>query len=335
MPRTLEATAPTRVDLAGGTLDIWPIYLMLDGAVTVNLGLALPTRARVSAIPGRGVVLRSRDHGTEERFPSPAAAVARARHRLAAEALRAFPAEGIAIETASGVPPGSGLGGSSSMSVALLAALGRRAGARTGGRTPLALFASNVEGRVIQVPPGSQDHLAAAWGGLSAWHYGPGGVERRTLRTDPGWLARRLVLAYTGVSHSSVNNWRVTRAFLDRDRRVRRGFAEVAAASIEVRDALDARDLPAVAAGMDRDSRARRRLFPGFHTARTLSLARAARRAGAAGGRPCGAGGGGSMVFVVEDAGHRASVEASLARLGATILPVVPDLRGVRVRESA
>ena len=336
MPRNFEATAPTRVDLAGGTLDIWPVYLMLDGPVTVNLGLALPTRARVSSIPGRGVLLRSRDHGTEERFPSPAAAIARARHRLAAEALRAFPAEGIAIETASGVPPGSGLGGSSSMSVALLAVLGRRAGARAGDRTALALFASNVEGRVIQVPPGSQDHLAAAWGGLSAWRYGPAGVERRTLRTDPAWLARRLVLAYTGVSHSSaVNNWRVTRAFLDRDRRVRRGFAEVAAASIEVRDALDARDLRAVAAGMDRDSRARRRLFPGFHTARTLSLARAARRAGAAGGRPCGAGGGGSMVFVVEDAGRRASVEAALAGLGATILPVVPDLRGVRVRESA
>ena len=46
MPDTIEAVAPTRVDLAGGTLDIWPLYLMLDGAVTVNLGLALPTRAR-------------------------------------------------------------------------------------------------------------------------------------------------------------------------------------------------------------------------------------------------------------------------------------------------
>jgi D-glycero-alpha-D-manno-heptose-7-phosphate kinase len=306
---------------------------MLDGAVTVNLAVDLPTRARVRARRGRGVVLRSLDHGTVERFPSAAAAVARARHRLAAEALRACGGEGLEIETRSGVPPGSGLGGSSSLAVALCAALGRRAGRRFPGRTALALFASNMEGRVIQVPPGSQDHLAAAWGGLAAWRYGVAGVERRPLRARPEWLARRLVLAYTGVSHSSAaNNWRVTRAFLDGDRGVRRGFAEVAAAAVAVRDALDARDLRGVAAGMERDSRARRRLFPGFHTARTLELARAAARAGALGGRPCGAGGGGSMVFVVRDEDGRAAVAAALAKRGAGILPVVPDLRGVRVR---
>jgi len=335
MPAAIEAVAPTRVDLAGGTLDIWPVYLMLDDPITVNLAISLPTRARVSPIPGRGVVLRSLDHRTEERFRSPAEAVAKSRHRLAAEALRAFPRGGIAIETRSGVPPGSGLGGSSSMSVSLLAALSRHAGVRSSGRTSLALLASNVEGRVIQVPPGSQDHLAAAWGGLSSWHYGPAGVERRPLRTDPSWLAERLVLAYTGVSHSSAdNNWRVTRAFLDGDRKVRRGFAEVAAAAREVRGALQARDLKGVAAGMERDSHARRRLFPGFHTAHTLALARAARRAGAVGGRPCGAGGGGSMVFVVPDPGRRRAVEDALRSLRASILPVVPDLRGVRTARS-
>jgi D-glycero-alpha-D-manno-heptose-7-phosphate kinase len=132
-----------------------------------------------------------------------------------------------------------------------------------------------------------------------------------------------------------VYNWRVTRAFLDGDRGVRRGFAEVAAAALQVRDALVAGDLRGVAAGMDRDSLARRRLFPGFHTARTLELARAARRAGALGGRPCGAGGGGTMVFVVRDPGAAPRVAAALAARGATVLPVAPDLRGVRVRGTA
>ncbi len=331
-----EAVAPTRIDLAGGTLDIWPVYLMLDRPVTVNLGLALPVRATVRPAPRGRIVLRSLDHGPEERFPSIDAALRRAKHRLAAEALRsaagALGAGGVVVETASGVPPGSGLGGSSALAVALLAAF-RGSGQGRRRRIPLALAASNMEGRVIQVPPGSQDHLAAACGGLSAWHYGIDGVRREALRMDPHRLARRLVLAYTGVTHSSaVNNWRVTRAFLDGDRGVRRGFAEVAAAALAVRDALERGDLRGVAAGMDRDSRARRRLFPGFHTARTLALAAAARRAGAVGGRPCGAGGGGSMVFVVEDEGDRGPVEAALLRLGATILPVRPDLRGVRVR---
>ena len=37
--RAVEATAPTRIDLAGGTLDIWPLYLFHPGAVTVNAAI--------------------------------------------------------------------------------------------------------------------------------------------------------------------------------------------------------------------------------------------------------------------------------------------------------
>ncbi len=328
MPPTTEAVAPSRIDLAGGTLDIWPVYLMLDGPVTVNMGLALPARARVTPARKGRFVLRSLDHRSEESFRSRDAMLRGAKHRLAAEALRAVPLEGAVVETSSGVPPGSGLGGSSALAVALMAALRRGV-----PRLPLALAASNMEGRVIQVPPGSQDHLAAAFGGLSAWHYGIDGVRREILPGDPRALARRLVLCYTGVTHSSaVNNWRVTKAFLDGDRAVRRGFAEVAAASVEVRAAVLRGDLRGIAAGMDRDSRARRRLFPGFLTPAMDRMARAARRAGAVGGRPCGAGGGGSMVFVVEGEARRAAVEAALEDLGGTILPADPDLRGVRVR---
>ncbi len=329
---TVEAVAPTRVDLAGGTLDIWPVYLMLDGPVTVNLALDLTGRASVRPRTDGRVVFASADHGSREEFPSAAAAVAGARHRLAAEALRALPVEGgVDVETRSLVPAGSGLGGSSTLSVALCAALAAVRGERL-RRPALAALASNIEGRVIQVPPGSQDHLAAAHGGLCAWEYGPAGVRRVPL---PGaaTVAARLVLAYTGVTHSSaVNNWRVVRAFLDGDRKVRRGFAEVAAAAREACAAVATGDGPALAAAMDRDSRARRRLFPGFHTDRTLELDRAARRAGALGGRPCGAGGGGSVVFVVEDGGARGSVEAALRARGATLLPVAPDRRGVRLR---
>jgi D-glycero-alpha-D-manno-heptose-7-phosphate kinase len=330
---SFEAVAPTRVDLAGGTLDIAPVYLLLDDPLTVNLALALPARVTVRRRDDGRVTFVSEDHGSRQEFPDAATATAKARHRLAAEALRALPLEGGAdIATRSGVPTGSGLGGSSALAVALCAALRRARGERI-ERTPLALFASSMEGRVIGVPPGSQDHLGSAHGGVSAWHYGLHGVRREPLAVDVARLARRLVLAYTGVSHSSAeNNWRVVRGFFDGDRGIRRGFADIAAAARDARQAVLEEDGGALAAAMDRDSRARRHLFPGFHTERTLMLARAARRAGAIGGRPCGAGGGGSMVFVVEDDGAHASVSAALTRQGATVLPVLADLRGVRVR---
>jgi D-glycero-alpha-D-manno-heptose-7-phosphate kinase len=332
MATTYEAIAPTRVDLAGGTLDIWPIYLMLDAPVTVNLAIALHTRVRFTPASRGRFVLRSLDHGTEERFASIPEALRRAHHRLAAEALGASPCPGAVLETDSRVPPGSGLGGSSSLAVGLLAALSQTEKASS-VRHGLSILASNMEGRVIRVPPGTQDHLAAAFGGLSAWHWGLHGFRHEPLPTEPAWLARHLVLAYTGVAHASaLNNWRVVRAFLDGDRKVQRGFAEVAAAAQEVRAALLARDLRGIAAGMERDSRARSRLFPGFHSARTRALSKLALKSGAIGGRPCGAGGGGSLVFLVQDEARRAPVEAALQGRGCTILPVVPDLQGVRVR---
>jgi D-glycero-alpha-D-manno-heptose-7-phosphate kinase len=305
---------------------------MLEDPVTVNLAIGLRTKAVVRRAPRGTFVLRSTDLGTEERWRSLDAVVKHAKHRLAAEALRACPCEGAVIETESGVPPGSGLGGSSSLAVALLAALAGHVGAAA-MQHGLAILASNMEGRVIQVPPGTQDHLAAAFGGLSAWHYGHFGFRHEALPADPHWLASHLVLAYSGVSHSSArNNWRVVKAFLDRHAGVRRGFREVAAAAVEVRQAVLARNLRGIAAGMDRDSRARRLLFPGFHTARSLALARVAKKAGAIGGRPCGAGGGGSLVFLVDDEERRLPVEEALRGAGATLLPVVPDLQGVRVR---
>jgi D-glycero-alpha-D-manno-heptose-7-phosphate kinase len=328
----MEAVAPTRIDLAGGTLDIWPIYLMLEEPITVNMAVGLHVMARARPTKKGRFILRSADHGTQEHFSSIEEAVRKSKHRLAAEALRAAPCSGMEVETHSGIPAGSGLGGSSSLSVALLAAMGGHSAVES-MRPALTILASNMEGRVLGIPPGTQDHLAAAYGGLNAWHYGLMGFRREGLPTDPEWLARRLVLAYTGVAHASAkNNWRVTRAFLDGDRAVRKGFAEVAAAAHDVRRALLKNDLEGLAAGMDRDSRARRRLFPGFHNKRTLALDRAARKAGALGGRPCGAGGGGSMVFVLKSVPHRELVEGALAGMGARILPVVPDLKGVRVR---
>src|SRR5437868_15542620 len=58
--RAVEATAPTRIDLAGGTLDIWPLYLFHPGAVTVNC--AIDRRAWCRVETGHtGVRIESKD----------------------------------------------------------------------------------------------------------------------------------------------------------------------------------------------------------------------------------------------------------------------------------
>ena len=88
----ITATAPCRVDLAGGTVDIWPLYLFHPGAVTVNVAVEIRTRCRIAAAASPEIHLSSIDTGLEDRFASFEAfrAARRPRHALAAHLLRFF-----------------------------------------------------------------------------------------------------------------------------------------------------------------------------------------------------------------------------------------------------
>ena len=57
----IESSAPPRVDLAGGTIDIWPLYLFHPGAITVNFAISLHARCRIETRDDGRIVLESRD----------------------------------------------------------------------------------------------------------------------------------------------------------------------------------------------------------------------------------------------------------------------------------
>src|SRR5947208_322918 len=65
---SITAIAPCRVDLAGGTLDIWPLYLFHSGSVTVNFAVNILTRCRIAPLPGTRIELKSLDTGKSEQF---------------------------------------------------------------------------------------------------------------------------------------------------------------------------------------------------------------------------------------------------------------------------
>jgi len=83
------------------------------------------------------------------------------------------PAEALRVETESAVPAGSGLGGSSALAVALLAATAAHAG-REVDRARLAPLARDIEAGVLEIPTGTQDHLAAIHGGVAAIRHDDG-----------------------------------------------------------------------------------------------------------------------------------------------------------------
>src|SRR4029077_10688083 len=129
-PMRIESKAPTRVDLAGATLDIWPLYLFHPGAVTINVAITRYASCVIEThSPGDGrIQLVSRDTKREESFASfaPLAKAKRYRLPLLAEIPKFFsPEGGFTLTTDSEAPAGAGIGGSSAMAVAICAALDR------------------------------------------------------------------------------------------------------------------------------------------------------------------------------------------------------------------
>jgi len=292
----VEVHAPARIDLAGGTLDIFPISQL---------------EAKQRVVCADRVALAA-----ETTLPL---------HREIA--LHIGPAQGAEITTRSGVPSGSGLGGSSTLVVAMLLAAAKAAG-RPLGRTRVLRIATDLEARVIGVPTGAQDHVGALYGGLSAITYPPGGTHRAAIRTDVAALAGRLVLVYTGHPHdSAVNNWTVTRRYIERSVTVRRHIAAIAEAARELLAALRAGDLDAAGRAMQVEWEARKRLAPGVTTATIERLTAAAQAAGAIGTKVCGAGGGGCVVLWC-GAGRRAAVTRAARATGGRVLSFRPALVG-------
>src|ERR1700733_14491527 len=106
------AKAPCRVDLAGATLDIWPLYLFHDNVVTVNFAVDLYTSCEISTREDSRIILRSKDLGKEETFQSFGELYAAKRYRLPLLALlvRFFaPERGLTLKSASEAPAGAAI----------------------------------------------------------------------------------------------------------------------------------------------------------------------------------------------------------------------------------
>src|SRR5262245_28768327 len=126
MSRSIQSQAPARVDLAGGTLDIWPLYLFHQNSQTINFAIQCYARCKLTARRGKAIELVSHDLGRRETFASLAALSGAKRWKLPllARLIAAFePRRGFRLETDSDVPAGSGLGGSSALNIAICGAL--------------------------------------------------------------------------------------------------------------------------------------------------------------------------------------------------------------------
>jgi D-glycero-alpha-D-manno-heptose-7-phosphate kinase len=327
----IEASAPARVDLAGGTLDLWPLHVLHPGSVTVNL--AIDRRATCRVRRGEtGVRLIAPDREIDLRAGSARELRADPRTALVAALVEEIcPDAPVEVEFLSGVPFGSGLGGSSALAVAVAAALTRMAGASLDGAGGVELV-RDVETRVLGKPAGVQDYYSAFGGGLHCLWFQTGRTVAERLDVDPQDWDRHLTLFDTGAAHSSgMNNWEVFRRRLEGDAGVTRSLDSIAEAAREMAAAAKRKDFPAMGCALRDEWQARRELAPVVSSPAIERAIARALEAGAWGGKACGAGGGGCVVFLAPP-DRAAPVREALQKIDeGRVLSVRAEPRGLEI----
>jgi D-glycero-alpha-D-manno-heptose-7-phosphate kinase len=326
----IESSAPTRIDLAGGTLDIWPLYLFHDGAQTLNAALSLRAYCSIAPRSDRRILIVSDD--TSRRVEVDHWRELKGHHdlKLLGLLLHYFQADGLEVRTRSESPVGAGIAGSSALNIAVCGALAAWTGQALGDEKLLQI-AMNVEAQAIDVPTGVQDYRPAMYGGVAAVELRVDGVKRTGLPVDAADLSRHLVVAYTGASRNSgINNWEVTKRHIDGDHQVRERFSRIRDIAASMRPALERNDWPEVGRQVAEEWENRKGLAPGVTTPAIDAMLGAARQAGAWSGKVCGAGGGGCL-FCIGPPKAMPAIAAALQSAGAKVLDCRVEAEGLRV----
>ncbi|MBC7691043.1 MAG: hypothetical protein H7222_04690 [Methylotenera sp.] len=367
--RKIHSRAPTRIDLAGGTVDIWPIYLFLNQPTTINLGIDLYAEAELVENDTGHVLLRSGDQGTELKLEWHELDQAKVSPMLELHLkyLLFFlarkknanlfdPAHGLTLTTSAKSPAGAGLGGSSTLSIAMIGALATWASRdiqESRSIDPMVVgerlieVARDVETTVIQVPAGLQDYYGAMFGGVQSLRWLPAIHDRKWLANETmaddlmQGLEKRLILFYSGQSRNSgINNWALFKSFMDRQGSVREHFQAIADATCKLEKALKARDWVGIGEAIQEEWQVRRHLASGISTPEMDQAFALALNEGATAGKICGAGGGGCFFVYLptDDAALRARIQdkiisSEFARTGGIrALPFQASRKGLDIR---
>ena len=334
----IESSAPPRVDLEGGTIDIWPLYLFHPGATTVNFALSLRASCRIETNDDGRIVLESRDRKVsfETHLSALEDLLQEERLELVSKLVHFFkPTTGFHLVAEANVPAGAGLGGSSALAIACIGALNRLVGNRYAERK-FVTIAANVESTVIKVPAGFQDYYPPLFGGVSSVHFRAEGIEREKLEINTEELEKRIAICYTGEPRlSGINNWEIYKRHIDGDPELFELFDGIRDSARNMREALLADDWDRVAEVMKQAYPQRKRLAPTITTPQMDMLVEKALANGAEAAKVCGAGGGGCIAFLCKS-GRRSDVESALAaEEGVEVLDWKVDTKGLTVTEKS
>jgi D-glycero-alpha-D-manno-heptose-7-phosphate kinase len=323
LPSLIMTRTPLRVSFAGGGTDLPDFYnleygAVLSAAVDKYIYVTVKRHSEIFNEPIRVNYSQTEQVNT----------IGEIKNHIARECLRFLDIEPpIYISTVGDVPASTGMGGSSSFAVGLLHALHAFRGERV---TPsqLAEEACHIEMDILREPIGKQDQYAAAFGGLNLFRFHPRGavtVELQRIRNGAvEHLFRNLMMFWTShqrpASSVLVEQKAKTSNNVDTLRRMRDNAFLLQDLFSE--GEIDIERFGAILHGGWEMKRQLASRVSNTQIDRNYDLAM---KAGAEGGKLCGAGGGGFLMFAVKPE-RREHVRRALSHLA--YMPIGYEVRG-------
>lgn len=323
----IHIQSPTRVDLAGGTLDLWPLYLFVGGAVTVNVAIDIYTHAIIEPRADKKVQLHSKDLSLTKEYANLQEALADTDPRmvLLQTQLRYWqPKEGFSLTTQSDSPVGGGLGGSSSLTISLMKAFAKFTGFTFKDNHHIVNVAHNIEAEILNTPTGTQDYYPAVSGGLNILKYDYNGIQQDVQKVEGSPLAQHFLLVYTGKAHhSGLNNFEVMKGSITKDATTLKALRDIKEIAVRTEAAVRSERWNALPGLFKEEYEARIRLAPAFSSPEIETLNQVSLQNGAEAVKICGAGGGGCVLIWTPE-NKKEGVASACQKAGFQVLPTRP-----------
>lgn len=329
----LIVRSPLRISLAGGGTDL-PVYYRQYGGAVINTAIDRYFFVHLKTQNSNGLEIASADFRTFFRHDGNYPLSWEGDLELPRAVLQQFGiVRGLQLFIASEIPPGTGLGSSSAVSVGLIKALITACGLDWSPHQ-IAELASYIEIEKLGSPIGKQDQYAAAFGGLNLIHF-----EADSTRVTPlevslqtrTRLERSLLLFYTGQSRQANDILRRQSEASSRETgNTLRALHRVKAMVPEVRSCLEAGDMEGFGKLLHQNWLEKKSFADGISTPHIDACYDAAIRTGAFGGKITGAGGGGFLLICCDEFLRRPIID-ELERRGLIKVNFGLDDQGARV----
>ncbi len=324
--RIFKSKSATRVDLAGGTLDLWPLSVLVSHASTVNCSISCYTSVVFKESDKMQVFVQSPDFKKNFKFLSLDDFFDNKDTQLSLlqEAFLILDNKEKGVgewHIKSESPTASGLGGSSSLLISILKVL-FSVNENNYTEKSIMEIAKNIESRVLQAPAGIQDYFSPIKKGLNFIQYKASGFVRFDMSKTLNYWKDCITIVDSQIKHhSGVNNWEILKQYIDRDLKVENSLNKLARISIEAKKAVESQNVNELSKCFEQELLARKKVSKSYVSSelkvflerlmiidKVLSL------------KICGAGGGG-CVLVLHRPKDKKIVQKALLNKKILVLP--------------